>query len=179
MKTLMFAAAAMCSLTLSAEAKGPELPREITLLHRLVGEWTTRTGTVNMGGKQGKLDIKVSCALTPNKVGVLCQSRITIEGLGTIEGTDLFGYDPGSKTYHWFCVNGMGETHDHVAKPPGAKDKGFTWVHEGLDKDGKSSREVIVMALDDSGGQAKMEFRNDISIDGKPAIAMVAAMSKK
>jgi hypothetical protein len=176
MKT-MICATALCSLAVPAEAnKTKELPKEVAVLHRLVGEWSTRTGTATVGGKQSKLDIKVSCAPTSSNVGVLCHSRITIDGFGTLEGTDLFGYDPGSKTYHWYSVNGMGESHDHVAKAPGPKDKGFTWVHEGPDKNGVSTREVIVMALDDAGG--KMDFRNDTTLDGKP-FAMVAAMTRK
>ncbi len=172
MKTMMFAAA-LAVWSLQAEA-APELPKEVLPLQRLVGEWTTQSGTATVGGKPAKLDIKVSCAATPNKLGVLCQSRIAIEGMGTIENTDLFGYDPGSKSYHWYCVAGFGEAHDHVGKLAG---KGFSWSHQGPGKDGKLGKEAITMGLDDSG--TKMEFRNDVTIGGQAAFKLVASMTKK
>jgi hypothetical protein len=177
MKTIMFAAA-LFSFAMSTQAEaGPELPKEVTTLLRLNGEWSSQNGTANMAGKQSKVEINVSCAPTPNKIGLLCQSRITVEGLGTMEGTDLFGFDPASKSFHWFCVNGMGDVHDHVAKIPGPKDKGFTWVFEGPGKDGKKVKEVIAMNLDDAG--TKMEFRNDFTTGGQPFMKMAATLTKK
>ena len=171
MKTMMFAAAvSVWSLPAGA---APELPKEVVPLQRLVGEWTTQTGTATVGGKPAKLDIKVSCAATPNKLGVLCQSRITIEGMSAIENTDLFGYDPGSKTYHWYCVAGFGEAHDHVGKLTAS---GFSWGHRGPGKDGKPSKEAIAMSFDASG--TKLEFRNDITTGGGP-LTLVASMAKK
>ena len=140
MKTLKLLATLAVLAPLSAAADA--LPKPIADMECLVGTWKA-TGTVTMGKDKAKVDATWSCARTSAENGVLCKLRLTgIPGLAAYEETDLFGYEPGTSTYHWFSVTNAGETHDHVAKAPASNKIQF--VHTGT-QEGKPFREVIDM----------------------------------
>lgn len=178
MKTLL-ALATTCSLVSTVFAKGnapANLPKEVQPMYCLVGDWAAPDGVMMIGGKKLKVDLKISCAPTAAGLGILCHAKLDIEGLGLIEETDLFGYDPGQNRYHWFSVTARGDTHDHVALPPGPKDSAITFVYNGK-QDGKPLKETITLGLSADGN--KIEFRNEGLVGGKQAWLGTATMIKK
>ena len=72
---------------------------------------------------------------------MLCNLKITgVPGLPSYEETDLMGFEPNSKTYHWFAVTNAGETHDHVT-PATDKNK-LRFTYSGT-QEGKPFKEVV------------------------------------
>lgn len=112
MKTLT---SSLLLLALASPASADPLPKEIENMSCLLGNWKA-TGSLTMGKDKASLDATYTCKRTSGDQGVLCNLRITgIPGLAVYEETDLFGYEPNSKTYHWFAVTNSGEVHDHVS----------------------------------------------------------------
>jgi hypothetical protein len=180
MKTPLLALVAVTSITSTALAKGkadPKLPKEIQPMYCLVGEWKSQNAVAVLDGKKHKVDFTVSCAPTSGGMGLLCSTKFDIEGLGHIEETDLFGYDPGQNRYHWFSVTQMGETHDHVALAPAPSDKGITFSYTGF-QNGKPMQEVVSMTFLDEAA-TRIDFKNDGVIAGQPAWKITATMIKK
>jgi len=155
----------------------PKLPKEVQPMYCLVGQWKSQNGLAVMGGKRHKVDFTVSCAPTSQGLAILCTSKFDIEGLGHVEETDMFGYDPGQNRYHWFATTGMGESHDHVALPPGPKSNSITFAYSGV-QDGKPMQEVLTMTLPDKAGK-RIEFLNNGVVGGQPAWKISATMIKK
>jgi len=180
MKTSLLAIAVATSVTSAALAKGnadPKLPKEIQAMYCLVGQWKSQNGLMIIEGKKHKVDFTVSCAPTSGGLGLLCNDKFDIEGLGHLEETDLFGYDAGQGRYHWFAVTQQGETHDHVALPPGPNDKGITFAYSGV-QNGKPMQEVVTMTfLDDAA--TRIDFKNDGIVNGQAAWKITATMLKK
>ena len=179
MKTLL-ALTTLAAVTSSAFAKGnpdPKLPKEIQGMYCLVGEWKSQNGSAVMDGKKHKVDFTVSCAPVAGGMALACTAKFDIEGLGHMEESDLFGYDPGQNRYHWFSVTQMGETHDHVALAPGPNDKAITFAYSGI-QNGKPMQEVITLTFLDEAG-TKLDFKNDGVVNGQPAWKFTATMIKK
>jgi hypothetical protein len=179
MKTKLCALASI-ALVSTAAAKGnpdPKLPKEIQQMYCLVGDWKSQNAVMVVDGARHKADFTVSCAPTSGGMGLSCSAKFDVEGLGHFEESDLFGYDAGQNRYHWFSVTQLGETHDHVALPPGPKDKGITFAYSGI-QNGKPVQEVITMTFLDEAA-TKIDFRNDGVLGGQPAWKITATMIKK
>ncbi len=136
MKTLTTLVLVLASSFASADS----LPKEVEGMDCLLGNWKG-AGTLIMGKDKAKLDATYSCKRTGGDFGVLCNLKVTgIPGVPSYEETDLMGYEPNSKTYHWFSVTNGGETHDHVS-PVTDKNK-IRFTYTGV-QEGKSFKEVV------------------------------------
>jgi hypothetical protein len=155
----------------------PALPKEIQGMHRMVGDWKSEGATAFIAGKKRKAALAMSCSPTAGGMGILCNSTVEVEGLGRMAETDLFGYDAGQNKYHWFAVTQMGETHDHVALPPGPNDKGLTFVYSGY-QEGKPMQEVISLTFLDPAA-TRIDFKNSGVVGGEPAWKIAATIVKK
>ncbi len=125
---------------LATTAQADALPKEVQNLSCLEGTWTG-TGTLAMGKQKVPLHITWTCKSTAAKYGVVCDLDLTgIPGLAHYRETDLFGYEPNTRTYHWFSVTNGAETHDHVARLSTSNKIRFTYRGK---QDGKPFREVI------------------------------------
>lgn len=136
----------LATLALATPALADAQPEPIARLEALVGTWKG-TGTIAMGGATATISGTWSCKRTSGKFGVLCMVKITgVPGLPVYEETDLFGYDPGTGTYHWASVTNTGDTHDHVAKVGAADATKIQYVYTGTSQ-AKPFKEVIDMEL--------------------------------
>ncbi len=136
MKTLTTLALVLVSSIATADS----LPKEVEGMDCLLGNWKG-AGTMTIGRDKAKIDATYSCKRTGGDFGVLCNLRITgIPGVPVYEETDLMGYEPNSRTYHWFAVTNAGETHDHVA-PFTDKNK-IRFAYSGT-QEGKPFKEVV------------------------------------
>jgi len=160
-----------------ARPKGKDLgklPREIQPIHCLTGEWRG-AAKVELGGQTVDLKLSMSCKATSGDYGVLCHSTFTgVPGVGTVHETDLFGYDPGAKRYHWFAISSMGETHDHVAELPTGPT--ITFAYSGV-QEGQPFQEVIAMTMNEAGN--KLEFATRSLVGGELASKMTGTVTKK
>lgn len=179
MKNPLITLTVLASLTAAASANpstDPKLPKEVAVMNCLVGTWTSKNLQMTMDGKKLKGEGTITCVATAGGYGVSCTDKFTIQGLGTLEETDLFGYDPEAKLYHWYGVTSRGETHDHVGSPPAENDPTIMFAHSGF-MGRKPMQEVLSMTFNKD--QTKIEFKNSGVVAGQSAWTMVATFAKK
>ena len=159
--------------SVAAIAVADPLPKPIEGLEALVGSWKG-TGQMAMGKDKANVDLTLGCKRTSAKFGVECQFTVKgIPGVALYEETDLFGYEPGSDTYHWFSVTNAGETHDHVAK---AGDFGkIQFAYNGT-QEGKPMKEVI--DLEFAKDARSFSFRTETFVAGQ-SVAVLTAKGHK
>jgi hypothetical protein len=137
-------------------------PKEVTDMASLVGTWKG-SGTLTMGTDRADVKITWTCQAVSGSWGVQCQARFTgMPGGAPYQETDLFGYEPGTRKYHWFSVTSMGETHDHVSD--GLKENTIEFVHNGV-RDGKPLKEVIRMTFGDK--CKSFDLRSEMTVAGQ------------
>jgi hypothetical protein len=160
-------------LAVAGPAWADSTPKEVADMECLVGNWEGNA-RMTLGGQSADLKVSLSCKRTPGKWGVLCTTRMLgIPGLASYEETDLFGFDPGSRKYHWFSVTNGGETHDHVADLPTGDT--VNWVYTGM-QEGKPFREEVRMVFS-KGGNA-MTLRGETFLAGK-STSVIEGIVKK
>jgi hypothetical protein len=157
MKTLTLLTLAITTSIASADS----LPKEVENMDCLLGNWKG-SGTMQMGKDKAKLDATYTCKKTGGDFGILCNLRITgIPGMAAYEETDLMGYEPNTKTYHWFSVTNAGETHDHAA--PYTESNKIRFTYNGK-QEGKPFKEIADWEF--SGG-SKTEKPNAVKVRGE------------
>lgn len=178
MKNTLITLTVLASLTAATSANpstDPKLPKEVAAMNCLVGTWTGKA-QLTVDGKKFKGEGTFSCVATSGGYGVSCSDTFTMPGLGTVQETDLFGYDPQAKLYHWYAVTSMGEAHDHVATPPAENDPTILFAHSGF-QGGKPMQEILSMTFNKDA--TKIDFKNVTLIGGQTASSMVATFMKK
>ena len=156
----------------SAPKTAAGLPDEVQAMHCLVGEWkgtgSAQFGPVARGPRgpepeQARVQFSLSCTPTSGGFGVQCKTRFTgLPGGSTQEETDLFGFDPGRRKYHWFSVTNQGETHDHVADVSTTDTLRF--VYDGV-QEGKPMQEVISLKV--AANHRDLEFQSTVTLGGQ------------
>ncbi len=120
-------------------------PAEVRGLGGLIGTWE---GDIQMraGADQATVHFRWVCDATSGGYGVRCNTTMTgIPGMtGAYEETDLFGWNPNDRLYHWYSVTNAGEVHDHAGSCDG---RVTTFQYQG-NVDGKLFVERITMELD-------------------------------
>lgn len=130
-------------------------------LARFVGEWTG-TGTLQTGETTAPVTSAFSCEVAPGGVAVACVHRADIEGMGPLTENALIGIDPADGKLHWYNINTMGETHDHVGQWVTAEQ--IAWTFEGQ-AEGQPLVESITMDL----GGDTLSFHSETTVGGQQA----------
>ncbi len=158
----------------SGAPTGPELPKEVKTMDCLVGKWNGAV-TMKVGDSSTGVKMTWDCRHASGNFGVQCKAEMTgIPGMKLYQETDLFGYDPGAKKYHWFSVTNGGETHDHQAPIP--EGNVIEFVYDGL-QEGKPFKEVIKMSF--GADEKSMDFSSETFVEGKSTALMQGKASKK
>jgi len=143
-------------------ARADGTPKEVQDMSCLIGTWKLK-GTVAMGADKANIQGTWKCGWLPSKWGVQCDFEVSgIPGMPLYQERDLMGYEPGSKTYHWYAVTNAGETHDHVASVPTGNDIHF--VYAGT-MDGKPFKEVIDFHF--AADSKSLHAKSETFVDGK------------
>lgn len=173
MKTLTTIAFLSTLLATSSLVRAEDMPKPIADLEKFVGAWKG-TGTVTIGKDSAKITVQLTCKRTSAKAGVSCITKMTgIPGMAAYEETDLFGFEPGSNTYHWFAVTNAGETHDHVAKA--SDELKLQFVYTGT-QEGKPFKEVNDLEFSKDG--KTMSVRSEAFVAGA-SVAVFEIKAKK
>jgi hypothetical protein len=168
------AAALLASTALAGVQPDPKLPKEIKDMYCLVGQWQGDF-QYDMGGAKGTAKASINCSPTSSGFGLQCKAHFSgLPGGGSAEESDLFGFDPGARKYHWFSVTSMGETHDHVADMPTGST--IHWLYRGT-SEGQPMEEAITMTF--SADEKRIDFKNDGTVGGQKAWSMAGPMLKK
>ena len=79
----------------------------------LKGHWEGKVD-LNLGGTQFNVTYLLDFEKASDNNAVVMYEKCTIPGVGTLNGSNLIGYDPYDGKYHWFSVDNFGTTHDHI-----------------------------------------------------------------
>jgi hypothetical protein len=182
MKTTMILGAAVLGvavvgggLALAGQAGGaaPAVPAEVKNMNCLVGEWKG-AGQLTMGDTKAEMKMAISCKWQSGGHAVACQTKFTgPPAVGTLEESDLFGFEPNTRKYHWFSVTSLGEVHDHVAEIPNGEV--IDWVFNGT-QEGKPYKEAIRFEF--SKDSKQLGFRTDITVGGAAQGSLTGTLKK-
>ena len=134
---------------------------EYQKLGLFVGQWRG-TGSLQMGENTAPVTSTFSCEVAKGGVAVACTHEAQIEGVGPLVENALLGLDPTDGQLHWYNINTMGETHDHVGR--WSSDHSIDWSFEGT-AEGHPMVESITMDL----GPDTMTFRSETKVGGQTA----------
>jgi hypothetical protein len=168
-RTAVLAALVLAATTGTAVAGGnPPPPDEVKPLYALVGTWKG-TATLTMGADSVPVKVKITCTKVSGGFAVGCKMTATgIPGMSSYEESDLFGYDAGTQTYHWFAMNNGGEVHDHAGK---LDEQGNLVVSVG----DKKTHEDITMTI----GKKQTTWKSESFVDGQSMAVFAGTVKKK
>lgn len=159
--------------TAGSHAANAKLPQKIKNMHCLIGSWNGKV-TLTMGGQRVPMKLSLRCTSASAGHAISCRSTFTDPRGNKHHETDLFGYDPGTNTYHWFAVSDSGETHDHVAAV--RKSPTLRWVYRG-----KKAKKPLVerVAMTFNRNSTAIAFNSQVRIAGKVAMRMNGTVRKR
>lgn len=155
------------------DSTGSGPPAEAQALGRLIGEWRG-SATFTMGAQRDPARMSVSCRPTAAAFGVSCETRFDFADGRVWQETDLFGWDAGTRAYHWFAVTSTGNSHDHVARQL----EGDRWVFAATCRSGgKPMHEVIRLRPLPDG--KRIEFRSTGTVEGVAAFELTGSLDRQ
>jgi hypothetical protein len=129
-------------------------------LLNLEGHWEANV-SLTMGEAKEKAMYYVDFSNTSDGAGVLMTEKCDIPGVGKMIGTNLVGYDPNDGKIHWYTVDNIGTTHEHIGTF--LDPRHFTMSHHSL-QNGKPYVEDIAMSLQ---GNGMLNLKVVATLDGQ------------
>lgn len=157
----------------TAYAQQPPMPEVMKLIYRFDGTWFSPTAEMKMGRKTYKFAYTVAFRKISDGAGMFMEEKGDIPGLGNLRGSNLIGFDPFEGKVHWFSVDNLGTTHDHIAE---AIDKNHLRLTHTSSREGKTYKEVIDLTFKSSD---RVEFSQVATLDGKPDSEISGSFKKK
>ncbi|MEI6274402.1 MAG: hypothetical protein WCP08_00370 [Prolixibacteraceae bacterium] len=174
MKTFFgVAAIVMLSYSVNAQTGTPEKPEVLKKILAMTGNWEG-TGTMKEGGNTTNFPYILNVKKTAAGTGILALEEADIPGMGKMIGTNIAGYNSEEGLIHWYTIDNMGTTHDHLGK---LVDKNhFQMVYEIKTKDNKAFKELIDVIFD---GTDKLNMNLVITVDGQEQVVETASLTRK
>jgi hypothetical protein len=144
----------------NAQEKKQEIPAAIRNAQQWIGKWSG-TMTMAMQGKTFKPKAEWVFRSVAGGYGVYLEQTSTDPELGTMNSSDLMGFDPFDQKIHVYTVDNMGTCHDHICEWKSADH--FYLEHNSI-RNGKTYTEKIDMVM-----KGKDSFDTDYKgiLDGK------------
>ncbi len=96
-----------------------------------------------------------------------------IPGIGKLVGANLIGIDPADEKVHWYSVDNMGTTHEHIGEFTDGKH--FSMIYKG-NREGKEFIETITFVLNDTNN---LDFNLSVTLDGEEEIMITGTFQRK
>jgi hypothetical protein len=149
-----------------------EMPADLTKLMVLEGKWEGNA-TAKMGEKSYNFSLHSEFTKLPGGSGLTMHEWAEIPDMGKFDGTNLIGFDPYDKKIHWYTVDNMGTTHEHVGL--WKNDKEFYMEHQSQ-REGKKFVEQISTIFTDP---KTVSLSIKETLDGQPQFVLDAKLTKK
>ena len=149
-----------------------ETPQQLSYILKLEGNWVSNAA-ITMGDQTQKTIYYADFEKISDGSGLLMKEWCTIESAGKFTGTDLIGYDPNDGKIHWYTVDNMGTTHEHIGSFSDADH--FTMQHKSM-RDGKEFIENIVMTFT---GKNSLHLEIIATLDGKQEEKIAGDFTRK
>ncbi len=157
----------------NAQTTATTQPAVLKKLLAMTGNWEG-TGTMKEGGKTTNFPYLLNVKKTAGGTGILAVEEADIPGMGKMLGTNIAGYNSEEDLIHWYTIDNMGTTHDHLGK---LIDKNhYQMVYEIKTKDNKAFKELINVIFE---GKDKLNMDLVITVDGQVQMEETASLTKK
>jgi len=135
---LLFGSAATPVL---AQTEAPQQPAPLRFILDLQGKWES---TASMQLEDNTYSFQYFADFRPTADGdaVLMLESADISGVGKLRGANLIGFNPYDGKIHWYSVDNMGTTHEHIGDL--SSENEFRMIHSSM-QNGKSYQEDIGM----------------------------------
>jgi hypothetical protein len=157
---------------LSAEAvlaQDAKDPSQLKSLMQLKGHWESPEATLQSEGKKYTFSYYADFESIANNSGLSMHEWCDIPNMGKRDGANLIGVDPQDGKIHWFTVDNMGTTHEHVGEF--SDDQHFSMVNKSMHA-GHSYFETVVLELV---GREKLKLKVLCTLDGKE-VSLITGM---
>ena len=159
-KKLSVIALLIFTLHSTAQTSNPDNAQQLKYLLALHGNWESPV-TITMGDKQQKATYYADFSKTADGNGIILKEQVDIPGVGKSIATDLAGVDPYDGKVHWYTVDNMGTTHEHIGY--WSDPQHFSMTHHSI-RDGKKFTEVITIEVKN---KDKLAVKQINSTDGQ------------
>ena len=139
---------------------------------QFIGIWEA-DAVLTIDGKPHKILYHINFRRAADGKGLYADEWFSDTALGNMKGANLIGYDPYDSKVHWYSVDNMGTTHEHIGDWKGSDD--FYMEHNGM-REGKKYVEKISMKFN---GKGEMEFQLNSTLDGKESDKAAAIFHHK
>ena len=129
----------------NAQADNTKLPLPVQQILRWEGRWKG-PATLQLDGKTYKSTYFADFKKTADGNGLYMNESCDVPGIGKMNGANLVGFDPNDGKIHWYSVDNMGTTHEHVGQF--TNDNDFYMEHKSHQK-GKQYVEKIQVNFKD------------------------------
>lgn len=169
----IFALAATLGFTNNVTAQpAQQQPEQLKYILELAGRWEG-PATMKMEGKETHFNYYADFKKIASGNGLDMHEWGEIPGMGKMDGGNLIGYNAADGKIHWYSVDNMGTTHEHIGE---FKDHDhYTMVHKSVNE-GKTYMETIEMVRM---GKDRLSFKLTATTDGHEDQMLTATFDRK
>ncbi len=172
MKKTINILAIMLSWGTTYAQQAPKTPASLQFIMDMAGKWEG-PAILKMGGQEIKTPYYAEFMKTADNNGIYMLERCNIPGIGALNGANLIGFDPNDSKIHWYSVDNMGTTHEHIGDLMGKQH--FNMVYKGI-REGKTYTETIDVIRT---GKDKVEMKLVATIGGQIEQEISASFHRK
>lgn len=115
---------------------------QLKMLLQFNGLWETSTAVMKTGSKEHRFAYYVDFKIASEDNAIVMHEWADIPGIGRLDGNNLAGVSMQDGKIHWYSVDNMGTTHEHIGEF--TDQHHFTMAHTSM-QDGKEFVETIEM----------------------------------
>lgn len=145
---------------------------QLKMLLQLKGNWETNAATMKTEGKEYQFAYYADFKTTSDNNGIVMHEWATIPGMGKLDGTNLAGINMYDGKVHWFSVDNMGTTHEHIGEFTNSKH--FSMTYKGP-QEGKAYVETLTMDFTDTN---TLQLKQVGTLDGKEAVLITGTFHR-
>ena len=155
-----------------AQGNAVKTPAPIHQILKWEGYWEAQV-TLQLGDKMSKAIYYADFRKTADGNGMLMYEWCDIPGVGKFNGANLIGFDPYDGKIHWYSVDNLGTTHEHIGEF--SDEKTFYMEHRSQ-REGKEYVEKINLEWKDKNA---LYVKLTGTLDGKQEEAIEGTFIRK
>lgn len=170
---LLLAAALFAALHAAGQTSGATANAQLKMLFQLQGYWQSPKTIMQTGDKEYTFGYSADFKSVSENSGLMMNELAEIPALGKLNGTNLIGVNPNDGKIHWFSVDNMGTTHEHVGEF--TDERHFSMTFKGT-QEGKEYIENIMLEFT---GKDVMNLKLVETLGGKEITAIKGTFYRK
>ena len=153
-------------------SSGVKIPLPVQQMLRWKGKWEGKA-TLQINGKLYQSTYYADFKKTADGNGLYMDEHCNVPGVGNMKGANLIGYDPYDGKIHWYSVDNLGTTHEHVGEF--TDNNNFYMEHNSV-QEGKTYTEKINVDFKDDN---TLLLKIIATLDGKVQEIVEATFHRK